>query len=527
VRPKDAPIFTNRKYGLHLRAYAVSQLIELRISGAKVAKSLNQIFHFDLSGSLVSSFKSDFAMMYGDAVKRLTDRIVAGSLVHADETQARTVGKSGYAWVLSSLEEVVYLYNDSREGDMIWSLLENFRGVLVSDFYAVYDSIKCSQQKCLIHLMRDINDDLHKSPFDGELQKIAQRFADLLKPIVEAIDKRGLKRHFLSKYTVLVDRFYSWLSKEEFASEVATAYEKRFSKYRDKLFTFLKHDDVPWNNNNAENAIRAFGELRDIIKGVTTEKGLREYLVLLSVCETCKRRGISFVAFLCSGETDLDLFAGRKRIPSKRVARQRETEATVSPSQEPLPTPTPATSESSVDQLPSRDQWEAQYERELLQNELDTWSRFISPRGSRTGNPLVRLERYDWMPGGGALVALPALVESGLAGVEELFPTIIERPLQEVALALIAVASVSQTASIEALQLRAPTSWKRILFSERLPNSRSMADLIKLIASAPFNVARWRANRVGRFLAKISRLDGLLSVGGCRRLYVDGESRFK
>src|ERR1017187_6380591 len=63
----------------------------------------------------------------------------------------------------------------------IWTLLEKFRGVLVSDFYAVYDSIKCPQQKCLIHLMRDINDDLHKYPFDEDLRKIAQAFAELLK----------------------------------------------------------------------------------------------------------------------------------------------------------------------------------------------------------------------------------------------------------------------------------------------------------------------------------------------------------
>ena len=59
---------------------------------------------------------------------------------------------------------------------MIQSMLGEFRGVLVSDFYAVYDSIKCVQQKCLIHLMRDINDDLLKHPFDLELKNIAQDF---------------------------------------------------------------------------------------------------------------------------------------------------------------------------------------------------------------------------------------------------------------------------------------------------------------------------------------------------------------
>src|SRR5271165_1833524 len=244
--------------------------------------------------------------------EQLVAKITTGSLVHADETQARMVGKTGYVWVLSSLEEVVYVYSDTREGDMIQSMLGEFRGVLVSDFYAVYDSIKCVQQKCLIHLMRDINDDLHKHPFDLELRSIAQDFARLLRPMVATIDRHGLRKRFLSKHVADVDKFYSRLSQGTLTSGVALGYEKRFVKYRGKLFSFLKHNDVPWNNNNAENAIRAFGELREIIKGVATEKGLREYLVLLSVCETCKRRGISFLEFLLSEETNIDTFAARK-----------------------------------------------------------------------------------------------------------------------------------------------------------------------------------------------------------------------
>ena len=35
---------------------------------------------------------------------------------------------------------------------------------------------KCAQQKCLIHLARDINDDLFHSPFDEELKGLAQAF---------------------------------------------------------------------------------------------------------------------------------------------------------------------------------------------------------------------------------------------------------------------------------------------------------------------------------------------------------------
>jgi hypothetical protein len=317
-------LFTLRKHGLYLRAYAVAQLLQLRISGIKVARAMNQILHFELTGTLVSQFKSEFAEMYGQTVEQLIAKITTGSLVHADETQARMVGKTGYVWVLSSLEDVVYVYSDTREGDMIQSMLGEFRGVLVSDFYAVYDSIKCVQQKCLIHLMRDINDDLLKHPFDTELKSIAQDFARLLRSMVQTIDRRGLRKHFLSKHVAEVGKFYSRLSQWPLTSEVALRYERRFVKYRDKLFSFLNHNDVPWNNNNAENAIRAFGELRENIKGVATEKGLREYLVLLSICETCKRRGISFMEFLLSGEICIDTFADLRSSHFKGSARQEK-----------------------------------------------------------------------------------------------------------------------------------------------------------------------------------------------------------
>jgi hypothetical protein len=47
------------------------------------------------------------------------------------------------------LEEVGYLYRPSREGNFLHDLLKGFRGVLVSDFYAAYDSLDCPQRQCL------------------------------------------------------------------------------------------------------------------------------------------------------------------------------------------------------------------------------------------------------------------------------------------------------------------------------------------------------------------------------------------
>lgn len=75
---------------------------------------------------------------------------------------------------------------------------------------------------------------------------------------------------------------------------------------------FLEHDGVPWNNNNAEHAIKAFVRLRNIVRGSSTAKGLQEYLVLLSISETCKCKGVSFLDFLLSGDVDVDTFVRQR-----------------------------------------------------------------------------------------------------------------------------------------------------------------------------------------------------------------------
>jgi len=59
------------------------------------------------------------------------------------------------------------------------------------------DSVDCPQQRCLIHLMRDLNDDIHQEPFNLEIKEIVQEFGALLAPIIDTIDRFGLKTHFL------------------------------------------------------------------------------------------------------------------------------------------------------------------------------------------------------------------------------------------------------------------------------------------------------------------------------------------
>src|SRR5580693_412375 len=141
-------------------------------------------------------------------------------------------------------------------------------------------------------------------------------FAGLLRPMVATVDRFGLKAYHLRKHKHAVAQFYRTLSRSLYKTEVAIGYKKRFEKNRNRLFTFLDHDGVPWNNNNAERAIKAFVRLRRSIGGKSSAKGIRDYLVLLSISETCKYKGVNFLRFLQSGQVDIDYFAGGSSKPA-------------------------------------------------------------------------------------------------------------------------------------------------------------------------------------------------------------------
>ena len=113
--------------------------------------------------------------------------------------------------------------------------------------------------------------------------------------------------------------FFRELERINCYTEAALKCKERLQRNQGKLFVFLNYDGVSWNNNNAEHAIKAFAHLRDVIEGSSTEKGLREYLLLLSVCQTCIYSGVDFLDFLRSGEKDIQTFAGRRRRHHRRA----------------------------------------------------------------------------------------------------------------------------------------------------------------------------------------------------------------
>lgn len=294
--------------GPNLMNWCINQMISHRNTAKQVEDMLSETFTIRLSSDRIQKFKSQYAKRYTCTVDKIKDVLFEGTVLHVDETKVSIKGVPGYVWILTNFDTVLYLYRVTRETDFLKEMLQDFKGIVVSDFYPGYDELPCLQQKCLIHLIRDFNDDLFVNQLDEELKEVASNFGILLRKIVGTIDTYGLKHRHLNKHKKDVEIFYTRHIEKEYESELAVKYQKRFKRYKKSLFTFLNHDSIPWNNNNAEHAVKPFAAKRRTVNGLFTEISIADYLVLLSIQQTCEYRGIKFLDFLRSGEMSIEAY---------------------------------------------------------------------------------------------------------------------------------------------------------------------------------------------------------------------------
>jgi hypothetical protein len=257
-------------------------------------------------------FLDQFAKYYAGTERQISDSLLRSPFIHVDETKVNIQGANWYVWVFTDGRHVILRLTETRETSIAQEFLAQYPGVLIADFYGGYDAVQCTQQRCWVHLVRDLNDDIREHPFDKEYEAFVLEVRDLILPIMEAIQRYGLKKRHLHKFMKQVNDFYTRvIIDKQYKSDLVCTYQKRFVRYRDSLFTFLEQDDIPWNNNAAERAIRPFAIQRDVSKSPFHASVLRPYLVMLGIRQTCRFQGKSFFKFLFSEEVDLENFSAR------------------------------------------------------------------------------------------------------------------------------------------------------------------------------------------------------------------------
>ncbi len=311
--PKIIEKYQGRPFGHTLIAWTIYQRIVNRLPYHIITQTMSDMFNIGISKATIITWMRYFAKYYSYTENLLIQNILKSHIIHADETKINIQGENHYVWVFTDGKHVVFKITETREAKIAREFLSDYEGVLISDFYPGYDSINCRQQKCWVHLIRDLNDDLWKEPFNEEFELFVLEVRRLIVPILQAIHKYGSKKCHLNKFKKSIKLFYrNTIDKPAYTFEVTIKYQKRFQRYKDSLFVFMKGDDIPWNNNMAERAIRQLAVQRKI-SGSFYKHAVQNYLLLLAISQTCRFQDKSFLKFLISKEKNIDLFKAPKK----------------------------------------------------------------------------------------------------------------------------------------------------------------------------------------------------------------------
>lgn len=322
--PKAIRDFKGKIFGHSFVAWVVYQRVVLRLPYEVITQVMEDMFTVRIAKSTVVKFIRNFAIYYSSTEKHLIKKILKSPFIHADETKINIQGEDHYVWVFTDGKHVVFRKTETRKSLIVHEFLSDYAGILITDFYPGYDSVKCRQQKCWSHLIRDINDDLWKDPFNVEFESFVLKVKDLIVPILQTVQKYGEKKRHLNKFRSSIEKFYRTnIEKNIYKFEVTKKYQKRFKRYKESLFVFLDEDGISWNNNMAERALRALAVQRKI-SGTFYDSLVSEYLLLLGMAQSCRFQEKPFLKFMLSQEMNIDMFKAPKPLKYSKAYLKTE-----------------------------------------------------------------------------------------------------------------------------------------------------------------------------------------------------------
>lgn len=222
--------------------------------------------------------------------------------LHADETGWRVNGDTHWLWCFCNSHNCYYMIEESRGSDTLKKFFtESFRGVLLSDFWAPYQSVLLGEggerQCCLAHLLRELEHvDEHQLPHKPpdcakEWTEFVKMLRRLLRDGIRLRERRDFTPERYAPRIRRIDQRLIALAEAAYDDPDAARLAARLSRHRDELFTFLDRPEAPWENNFAERQIRPAVILRKNSQCNRSQRGAATQAVLMTVYRTLKLRG--------------------------------------------------------------------------------------------------------------------------------------------------------------------------------------------------------------------------------------------
>ena len=206
---------------------------------------------------------------------------------YIDETSWFLSAKLQWLWAMTNENVAFFKIHSNRSKEAFETLIDDWKGILVSDDYGTYKKWEHGHQRCLAHLIR------RATGLSESKEESIQRFGKSIKKELQLLTHFAKKPPSEKQWTDFYSRLLMLLMLFENADDEAGTLARSIARQMENLWTFLDEQGVEPTNNRAERAIR-FGVLwRKRSKGTQSEKGNRWVERILSFKQTCRIKKIA------------------------------------------------------------------------------------------------------------------------------------------------------------------------------------------------------------------------------------------
>ena len=293
-------VFGQGRIGVRIAGVVAYLRTMLRLPVRLVQSYLQTLHGLHLSIGEIAALVHSVRQHLQPLTAQLKQAVQASPVVHGDETGWRENGQNGWAWAFVTAGPAAvryYEYDPGRSHFVPQRVLgSDWRGCLVTDFYAAYNLIPGRHQRCWVHLLRDLHALKEAHAESAEVLAWAAAVRQLYDDA-----QTWLNAHPMPGATARTQQYLSLHARtcglgQQYArapSHPCATLAKRLLRHQDELFQFVLTPGLPADNNLAERSIRPLVVLRNISGGSRSAAGTATRFGLASLFGTWQARHLN------------------------------------------------------------------------------------------------------------------------------------------------------------------------------------------------------------------------------------------
>lgn len=292
---------TTVTYGDTIKAMIVQLYSEGVVSNDRICEFVNALGGnaIELAAGTVYNTINGFSKKCDTEINKIITELLSSEVLYTDATVVSVNGKQAYIRNQSTKDAVLYSAMSKKDIGSIRtnSILDSYNGILIHDHETALYNFGAGHGECNVHLLRYLkkNTEETENKWSGKLSKLLEEMNNTRK------DKLSKNSWFsmpeIASYEKAYDKIINKGYKEnrktgsKYAKDEEFTLLNRLVKYKSNHLLFIHDNRVAFDNNMSERDLRKCKNRQKMAGGFRTESGQLMYCKILSVIETCKRKG--------------------------------------------------------------------------------------------------------------------------------------------------------------------------------------------------------------------------------------------